>query len=304
MKRRRWLLVLAVLVLATFVGVLLWRRSPRTADLSTMIDTAIFEHLDIAPSGRATSVSLGVIFVRSSKLRILASTGRVADPVRMIDLLQEATSSDREGTLVHFFGKHQIVNEPFSSLRVAAEDSRRQRELAERPILKGGMFEDLGNGRKNFVVVAGKVPTIVPSESTVSTMIGGNSPIMKNGVASTRRLGVGLTIKSRALADGRIRVTVESDVQFEDPWKRSDEICPVTQLRVPVLQKTKQTATHYVLCGEAMVVGVFPYRMSFGGQYRVPLLSDLPLLGDLFVLDGNDDASVFIVVVPTIATRQ
>ncbi len=112
---------------------------------------------------------------------------------------------------------------------------------------------------------------------------------------SREDIGLTLKIKPRISNDGK--VTLETDTTIEDVLKESSK-----QVGMPTTTKRQVTTKAIVKNGESVIVGGLMREGVHEGESRVPLLGDIPLIGELFThhSDSGDNVNIVIVLTPYI----
>lgn len=137
-------------------------------------------------------------------------------------------------------------------------------------------------------------------------LVGGQIPIpVSNGLGTItiqyKDYGVQLKVTPTLLGDGSIDTKVDpeiSDLDFSDGINLNGFVVPAL--------KTSQLSTEVITqSGDAIVMGGLLRRVEQKNVQKIPLLGDIPVLGELFrdVSYQKQDTDVVFVMTPTVVTK-
>jgi len=136
------------------------------------------------------------------------------------------------------------------------------------------------------ITVGNEVPTLT-SQSTTNQLQAGNSALLQQ--IQYRRTGITLTIQPVVYAGRRIDLVVTQEVSSSQPNTTSNIDSPVILNRQLNTQLTLQD-------GQSVLLGGLISNSHSEGQSGVPILKDLPLLGQLFRVDKNSEERTELVI--------
>ncbi len=143
---------------------------------------------------------------------------------------------------------------------------------------------------KESKIYVGQTQSIVTSAKTKD-----NKADYSTNTYSREDIGLTLKIKPRISNDGK--VTLEADTTIEDVVNASSE-----QAGMPTTTKRQVTTRAIVKNGESVIVGGLIRDKSSTAKSKVPLLGDIPVVGEVFKhnYDTGDNINIVIVLTPYI----
>ena len=149
----------------------------------------------------------------------------------------------------------------------------------------------------NLVTVPGQEATF---------LVGGEIPIpVSNGLGSVsisyKEFGVNLKVTPTLLGNGSVDAKINPEVSSLD---FADGIS-INGFTIPALKTSKLTTEVITSSGESIVMGGLLQHTEMKTVQKIPLLADLPILGQLFrsTQYQKADTDVVFVMTPTIVTR-
>jgi pilus assembly protein CpaC len=137
-------------------------------------------------------------------------------------------------------------------------------------------------------------------------LVGGEIPIpVSNGLGtisiSYKEFGVKLDVTPQILGNGAVEAKIApevSDLDFADGISLNGFV-------VPALKTSKLSTDVITQDGESIVMGGLLRRIEQKNIQKIPLLGDLPILGQLFRSTSyqKSDSDVVFVMTPTIVTK-
>lgn len=145
---------------------------------------------------------------------------------------------------------------------------------------------------KESKIYVGQTESIITSATTTS-----NTTDLSRNTYSREDIGLTLKIKPRISNDGK--VTLEAETIIED-------VVPNSQVGMPTTTKREVTTKAIVKNGESVIVGGLIRDKSSKSTSKVPLLGDIPLLGELFKHhdDKGESLNIVIILTPYIITTS
>lgn len=143
---------------------------------------------------------------------------------------------------------------------------------------------------KESKIYVGQTQSIVTSSRTKE-----NTTDLSTNTYSREDIGLTLKIKPRISNDGK--VTLEADTTIEDVVKSS-----TAQVGMPTTTKRQVTTKAIVQHGESVIVGGLIRDKYDETKSKVPLLGDIPIVGELFKhnYSTNDNSNIVIILTPYI----
>jgi pilus assembly protein CpaC len=136
--------------------------------------------------------------------------------------------------------------------------------------------------------------------------VGGEIPIpVSNGLGSIsivyKEYGVNLKVTPTLLGNGSVEAKINPEVSDLD----SASGVNINGFTIPGLKTSKLTTDVITQSGESIVMGGLLRHQEMKTITRIPLLSDIPILGALFRSTQymKNDSDVVFVMTPTIVTR-
>ena len=137
-------------------------------------------------------------------------------------------------------------------------------------------------------------------------LVGGQIPIpVSNGLGTVsivfKDYGVNLDITPSLLGNGKIETQINpeiSDLDFGDGLQ-------LNGYTVPALKTSRIKTDVITNDGESIVMGGLLRRVETKNLTKIPLLSDIPILGKLFTSTAyqNSNTDVVFVMTPTVVTK-
>jgi pilus assembly protein CpaC len=239
--------------------------------------------LEINPAlARQVLVTAQVIEVDRTKLKNLG--------IQWAEILGEGAinplviSEDRIGPIALDEGGPFRRN-PLSASIKALINEDAARILSEPKVL-------ITDGRSANILVGGEIPIPVSQGSSV-------------GVSSVsivyKPFGIQLTVRPRITQDGRIMLTVGPEVSSLD-FTNSIRLA---DFQIPALRTRRAVTTVHMGDGESLAIGGLLSSEDVKSVDRVPLLSKIPIIGELFKSTRftKNETELIILVTPQIVER-
>lgn len=146
------------------------------------------------------------------------------------------------------------------------------------------------SGSSASITVGNEVPTLT-SQSTSTQVQAGNSGILQQ--IQYRRTGITLNIQPTVFAGRRVDLTISQEVSSSQPNTTSNIDSPIILNRQLSTQLTLND-------GQSILLGGLISSSRSQGETGVPVLKDLPVIGQLFRSDKNsqDRTELLILLVP------
>lgn len=146
------------------------------------------------------------------------------------------------------------------------------------------------SGSQANINVGNEIP-VLASQSTTNQVQGGNTAILQQ--IQYRRTGVNLSIQPVVYAGRRIDVTISQEVSSSQPNTTSNISSPVILNRQLSTQLTLKD-------GQSVLLGGLISNSRSEGYSGVPLLKDIPVVGQLFRVNKNseDRTELVVMIVP------
>jgi general secretion pathway protein D len=142
------------------------------------------------------------------------------------------------------------------------------------------------SGSKANINVGSEIPTLT-SQTSTNIQQGGNSAVLQQ--VQYRRTGLTLNITPVVYAGRRVDLSISQQTSEARPNSTSSINSPEIQNR--------QISTKLILNdGQSVLLGGLISNSQSEGQSGVPFLSDIPLLGQLFRVDGNSSTRTELVI--------
>jgi type II secretory pathway component GspD/PulD (secretin) len=144
-----------------------------------------------------------------------------------------------------------------------------------------------------IVQVGQRVPFIADSTITAG---------VQNNTLQFQEVGLILRVQPRVSPDGMVVMHIEAEKSDVGP---EEEGIPLTTsatgevVRVPRINRTFAGTTVHALSGQTIVLGGLISKEQTDVHRRVPLLADIPLLGDLFRYDGVSEGRNELLIIMT-----
>ncbi len=140
---------------------------------------------------------------------------------------------------------------------------------------------------KESKIYVGQTQSIVTSSKTKE-----NTTDLSTNTYTREDIGLTLKVKPRISNDGK--VTLEADTTIEDVVKTT-----TAQVGMPTTTKRQVTTKAIVKNGESVIVGGLIQDKQDGTHSKIPLLGDVPLVGELFRHNYRTRGNSNIVIVLT-----
>jgi general secretion pathway protein D len=146
------------------------------------------------------------------------------------------------------------------------------------------------SGSSASITVGNEVPTLT-SQSTSTQVQAGNSGILQQ--IQYRRTGITLNIQPTVFAGRRVDLTISQEVSSSQPNTTSNIDSPIILNRQLSTQLTLND-------GQSILLGGLISSSRSQGETGIPVLKDLPVIGQLFRSDKNsqDRTELVILLVP------
>jgi general secretion pathway protein D len=130
--------------------------------------------------------------------------------------------------------------------------------------------------------------------TTTSTLLNGNGTGASNTTTQFLTINTGLAVSPRINSDDTVTLSLAPQISDVSGTALSNGAPPTVTETLTTLRTVRS--------GETMVIGGLVRKSETVSQNRVPLLSELPVLGSLFRSHNNsvDDSELLIFVTPTI----
>ena len=142
------------------------------------------------------------------------------------------------------------------------------------------------SGSQANINVGNEIP-ILSSQSTTNQVQGGNTAILQQ--IQYRRTGVNLSIQPVVYAGRRIDITISQEVSSSQPNTTSNISSPIILNRQLSTQLTLKD-------GQSVLLGGLISNTRTEGYSGVPILKDLPVVGQLFRVNKNSEDRTELVV--------
>jgi len=123
-----------------------------------------------------------------------------------------------------------------------------------------------------------------------------------NIVNNYSREDIGITLKVKPRLSSNNKVSLEVETQIEDVDPSSEQMADR-----PTTTKRKVVTNAIVNNGETIILGGLMKKVNGKGVYKVPLLGDIPILGDLFFTNTSNverEQNVVIYLTPYIVRKS
>lgn len=183
--------------------------------------------------------------------------------------------------------------------------------LSSRPFGNLGTYADI-NGQVNALLQTGYAkilsrPNVITlSGDKASIMVGGQIPVPisnKDGQITIewKDYGIKLGIEPEVNAEGLIRSQVKTEVSSLD-WNSANSIKLGTDMEIPPLKVNKAETVLALSSGQTMALGGLISQNISKDVTKVPLLANLPILGNLFKSTSytKGETELLILVTPTV----
>ncbi len=147
------------------------------------------------------------------------------------------------------------------------------------------------SGGNAGITVGNEVPTLT-SQANSNQLQGGNSGISVNQI-QYRRTGISLNIQPVVYAGRRVDITISQEVSSSQPNNTSSIDSPIILNRNISTQLTLND-------GQSILLGGLISNSQSGGESGVPILRDIPIIGQLFRANkqSQDRTELVIMLVP------
>ena len=142
----------------------------------------------------------------------------------------------------------------------------------------------LCTNNKEATIQVGQTQSII-TQAQQSTQGQGN--IINN--YSREDIGITLKVKPRLSSNNKVTLEVEAEIEDILPGSSASADRPTTT-------KRKVTTSAIVNNGETIILGGLIKRSSGKNSTKVPILGEIPLLGNLFRSDANVDSQINVVI--------
>ena len=149
------------------------------------------------------------------------------------------------------------------------------------------------NGNEGSLLVGGEIP--IPVTQGVTNAGGGSVTV------EYKQFGIQLDILPSILSDGRIQMTVTPEVSDLD----YGNAVVLNNFSIPALSVRRATSTLQLHDGETLVIGGLYSSQSTKETKRIPLLSQIPVLGEFFksMSTRKTESELLILIQPEIVTE-
>jgi general secretion pathway protein D len=142
----------------------------------------------------------------------------------------------------------------------------------------------LCSNNKESSIYVGKTQSILKSSST-----GTNATDLTRNSYSREDIGITLKVKPRLSSNNKVTLSIEAII--EDVLGGSGSLSDR-----PTTTKRKVITNAIVNNGETIIVGGLIKKSAGKGTTKVPLLGDIPIIGELFRSTSDSDSSVNVVI--------
>ncbi len=150
-------------------------------------------------------------------------------------------------------------------------------------------------------------PNLVTSPGNKATfLVGGEIPVVTStGLGAVnvqyQPYGVQLNVTPRILGNGSVEAAITPDISALD----FTNAVIVSGFTIPALTESKLSTDVITRPGESILLGGLVQRLERKTVFKIPLLSDIPILGKLFTSTQyqNSQTDVVFVMTPEIVTR-
>lgn len=147
---------------------------------------------------------------------------------------------------------------------------------------------------------------ITVSGDKASIMVGGQIPVPvsnQNGQISIewKDYGIKLEIAPEVNAEGLINSKIKAEVSSLD-WNSTHKIQLGTNMYIPIIKINKAEIAIALSSGQTMAIGGLISSQTSQDITKIPLLSDIPILGKLFTSSAYNrgETELIILVMPTV----
>ena len=141
------------------------------------------------------------------------------------------------------------------------------------------------DGRSATILVGGEIPVPVPQVGSGANMI----------VIDYKEYGVRLQVTPRILDGGQVGMLIQPEVSTLD---YSNAIV-VSGFRIPALRVRRAETDVNVASGETLVIGGLLQDADVDSMRKIPILGDIPFLGELFKFRSKSRAKTQLVILVT-----
>lgn len=151
------------------------------------------------------------------------------------------------------------------------------------------------SGQSATVNVGQSIPTLT-SKSLTDEVVDGDSSVTQQ--ISYREVGISLSVTPTVFSGGRIDLEVTQEVSQSVGDQSTVDLTPVISTRNITTSLSLQD-------GGSVLLGGLISKTQSKGNSRIPLLGDIPWLGQLFRVDKTaaDDTELMILIVPYLVKR-
>ena len=152
------------------------------------------------------------------------------------------------------------------------------------------------DGNSGSILVGGEIPIPVAQGSS------GTSGISSSVTIQYKPYGVRLLVSAALVGDNAVQITVTPEVS-ELNYTNAVQISGFT---IPALTVRRATSTLQMGDGETLVIGGLYSNTASREVERIPLLSQIPILGEFFknTVTRKDENELLIIIQPQIVTRD
>jgi len=204
---------------------------------------------------------------------------RVDDEGRLVGVGQPVIFGENRGSVIGA-GKGGPIRrlENIGAAVQALETANRAKILSAPDIL-------VRDGRPASILVGGEIPVPVPQVGAGANVI----------VIDYKEYGVRLQVTPKVLSDGTVGMRIEPEVSTLD---YSNAIV-VSGFRIPALRVRRAQTDVNVADGETLVLGGLLQDADVDSMRKIPILGDIPILGELFKFRSKTRAKTQLVILVT-----
>ncbi|MBE9563041.1 MAG: type II secretion system protein GspD, partial [Proteobacteria bacterium] len=147
------------------------------------------------------------------------------------------------------------------------------------------------SGSEASIEVGDEVPTLTSQATSADLQLNGNSAILQQ--VQYRKTGTSLTIKPTVYAGRRVDLQISQEVSAALPNESSNISSPIITNRSISTELSLQD-------GHSVLLGGLISTTSTNDESGIPFLKDLPLIGQLFRINGtsNTQTELVMMIVP------
>ncbi|MCE5197651.1 MAG: pilus assembly protein N-terminal domain-containing protein [Armatimonadota bacterium] len=140
---------------------------------------------------------------------------------------------------------------------------------------------------ENAARILSEPKILIADGHTANILVGGEFPIpvaqQANGGGTTitvmfKTFGIQLAVRPRIAPDGRVLMTLTPEVSSLDP----DNGVRTADITIPAISTRRATSTVHIANKQTLAIGGLVSKEDIKGVSRIPLISKIPIIGELF----------------------